>query len=203
MESWWPSTTRSMDCLAFSRSADLVLRLCSRAHPCPQLTPSALPQYPLSYLGIQVLDGNFTVINICQVSSCDQQKRFCWRHTLLRIVRKNCGRRCCVPTGHLLASALHILLLHVQMGKRGPGAYQVDRCFVCTSADAAAGLEGRRAPLLPGVMRRPMEGEELPCDMVGQRSRKQLHLPHVSLPHVSLPHVSLPNLGGTRGSAAS
>lgn len=34
---------------------------------------------------------------------------------------------------------------------------------------------------------RPLEGEELPCDMVGARTRKQL--PHMHLPHIELPHL--------------
>lgn len=39
---------------------------------------------------------------------------------------------------------------------------------------------------------RPLEGEELPCDVVGARTRK-------ALPHMHLPHIELPNLrGGTR-----
>ena len=39
---------------------------------------------------------------------------------------------------------------------------------------------------------RPLEGEELPCDMVGARTRKSL--PHVHLPHIELPHLR----GGAR-----
>ena len=34
---------------------------------------------------------------------------------------------------------------------------------------------------------RPLEGEELPCDMMGARTKKSL--PHVHLPHIELPHI--------------
>lgn len=40
---------------------------------------------------------------------------------------------------------------------------------------------------------RPLEGEELPCDMMGARTRK--HLPSVHLPHIELPTVHLPRVG--------
>ncbi len=46
---------------------------------------------------------------------------------------------------------------------------------------------------------RPMEGEELPCDMVGARERKKLrplHLPHIELP-------AMPGLPGRRPPAAA
>jgi len=31
---------------------------------------------------------------------------------------------------------------------------------------------------------RPLEGEELPCDMIGIRERKKMSLPHIELPHI-------------------
>lgn len=42
---------------------------------------------------------------------------------------------------------------------------------------------------------RPLEGEELPCDMLGPQQRKQLkdlHLPNLHLADIRLPHVQLP-----------
>lgn len=46
---------------------------------------------------------------------------------------------------------------------------------------------------------RPLEGEELPCDMMGARTRKSL--PPMHLPHIEMPH--LPALRGGRRHSAS
>jgi MFS family permease len=98
-----------------------------------------LLQYPLTYLGIHSLDGNFTIINVVQ--------------------------------------AIVLLPLFVF-------------CYFMRRWE--------REDLVPI---RPLEGEELPCDMMGERRRKALpHLPHIELPHVSLPHIELPGIPG-RGRA--
>lgn len=42
---------------------------------------------------------------------------------------------------------------------------------------------------------RPLEGEELPCDMLGHQERKKLkdlHLPNLGLGELRMPHVQLP-----------
>ncbi|KAL4517173.1 hypothetical protein Ndes2437B_g06781 [Nannochloris sp. 'desiccata'] len=92
-----------------------------------------LLQYPLTYLGIHALDGNFTVINIVQVLVLLPLFVFCY-----------------------------------YMGK------------------------WEREDLVPI---RPLEGEELPLDMMGTRERKALpQLPQMHLPHIELPHLR----GGNR-----
>ena len=49
---------------------------------------------------------------------------------------------------------------------------------------------------------RPLEGEELPCDMMGTRERKALpQLPQ--LPQMHLPHIELPHLRGNRRMSSS
>jgi hypothetical protein len=96
-----------------------------------------LLQYPLTYLGIHALDGNFTWINICQA----------------------------------------ILLLPLFMFCYYMGKWE-------------------REDLVPI---RPLEGEELPCDMMGARERKALPQ-RLQLPQMHLPHIELPQLrGGNRG----
>jgi MFS family permease len=92
-----------------------------------------LLQYPLTYLGIHALDGNFTVINVGQAVVLLPLFVFCY-----------------------------------YMGK------------------------WEREDLVPI---RPLEGEELPFDMMGARERKALpQLPHMHLPHIELPHLR----GGNR-----
>ena len=99
-----------------------------------------LLQYPLTYLGIHALDGNFTVINIVQV-----------------------------------VVLLPLFLFCYYMGK------------------------WEREDLVPI---RPLEGEELPCDMMGTRERKALpQLPQ--LPQMHLPHIELPHLRGNRRMSSS
>lgn len=89
-----------------------------------------LLQFPLTYLGIHALDGNFTLINIGQ--------------------------------------AVVLLPLFIF-------------CYFM--------WRWEREDLVPI---RPLEGEELPCDMVGQRQRKSL--PHIELPSISIPHIEMPGI---------
>jgi MFS family permease len=99
-----------------------------------------LLQYPLTYLGIHALDGNFTVINVVQALVLLPLFMFCY-----------------------------------YMGK------------------------WEREDLVPI---RPLEGEELPCDMMGARERKALpQLPQ--LPQMHLPHIELPHLRGNRRTSTS
>lgn len=91
-----------------------------------------LLQYPLTYLAIHGLDGNFTWINVAQV----------------------------------------ILLLPLFIF-----------CYYM--------WKWEREDLVPI---RPLEGEELPTDPVGPRTRKQL--PQMHLPHIEMPH--LPTLRGNK-----
>jgi hypothetical protein len=91
-----------------------------------------LLQYPLTYLGIHQLDGNFTIINVAQALVLLPLFIFCW-------YMYKCEREDLVPI-------------------------------------------------------RPMEGEELPCNLVGQRTRKQLPALHM----IELPNLHFPNFLGQK-----
>ena len=92
-----------------------------------------LIQYPLTYLGIHGLDGDFTWINVAQIVVLLPFYFFCWKM-----------------------------------------------------------YRWEREDLVPI---RPLEGEELPCDMAGPRTRKKL--PHLNLPHLHLPSVPHFGLSGS------
>lgn len=91
-----------------------------------------LLQFPLGYLGIHALNGNFTWINIAQ--------------------------------------ALILLPFFIF-------------CYYM--------YKWEREELVPI---RPLEGEELPCDMVGPRQKKSL--PHIEFPNISMPHIEMPRIPG-------
>uniref|UniRef100_A0A1D1ZZN3 Uncharacterized protein n=1 Tax=Auxenochlorella protothecoides TaxID=3075 RepID=A0A1D1ZZN3_AUXPR len=92
-----------------------------------------LLQYPLTYLAIHPLNGNFMWVNLGQAA-----------------------------------------------------------CLIPLSWFCVAMYRWEREDLVPI---RPLEGEELPCDMLGHQERKKLkdlHLPNLGLGELRMPHVQLP-----------
>lgn len=180
-----------------------------------------LLQYPLTYLAIHPLNGNFMWVNLAQVRRGGVRATTMWdgwgMSACWTCSVQGAPSMCAPPfqararTAHASArlrpvrSPAPAVPAHgapcgppaPPPSRRGhpsrppaPGAQAA--CLVPLAWFCWAMYKWEREDLVPI---RPLEGEELPCDMLGHQERKKLkdlHLPHLGLGELKMPSMQLP-----------